>query len=254
MSVTARFALKNVAPDNALSIWGARLNVDRTGYVDLPPDRFGSDDGPYSAALTNLINWRYPIDAMRESVSHLLTEGTLSPAESRDVILYLDEQLTVHADSRSSHGYVYITAWLTQARTTLILDPGTVSPAELAAETLRNIKAYPSIASLMAERPDLAHSFQRLSTDKAIASRSWDRWAREAAGLVFQDCPDTTTPVLPVDPTKTHHASPSGYGVRCMEYQLPIFTSPTSRALVLKQRSDWNIDCPWCLQTKPDWT
>ncbi|MBT0774140.1 hypothetical protein KIH74_34665 [Kineosporia sp. J2-2] len=246
MPVTARFALKNIAPDNALSIWGARLNVDRTGYVDLPPDRYGSDNGPYSAALTNLINWRYPIDEMRHSVRHLLTDGSLSPAESRDVILYLDEQLAVHADSRASHGYVYITAWLTQARTTLILDPGTLTPAELATETLRNIKAYPTIASLMAARPDLAQGFQRLSTTRELTSRSWERWPREAAGLVFQESTDTTTPVLPVDATKTHHGS-TGYGVRCMEYQLPIFTSPTSRSLALNQRSDWNIDCPWCV-------
>ncbi len=113
MPVTARFALKNIAPANALAIWGARLNVTQDGHVDLPPDCCGSDGGPYSGVLTRLMDQRYPISQIRDTISDLLRQPTLTRAESRDLILYLDNQLTIHADSRPAYGHCYITAWLT---------------------------------------------------------------------------------------------------------------------------------------------
>lgn len=106
------WGLPYVVPEDAIAAWGARLIVTQTGEVDTLPDRMGGDGGPHTTELYDVLDERFKMRTMRELLADLLTSYTMSTREGEDFILYQDDRLTVHANTRGSAGYCYVTAWL----------------------------------------------------------------------------------------------------------------------------------------------
>lgn len=124
-TVKPAWGLAHVVPEDAIAAWGARLIVTQDGDVDILWDRQGSDGGPHSQALFQALEERYPVLDLKEQISELLrgdfyrTEVPgvylwmqMSTREAEDFILHLDDRLVVHANTNSSAGYCYVTAWL----------------------------------------------------------------------------------------------------------------------------------------------
>lgn len=118
MSVAPAWGLGYVVPEDAIAAWGARLIVTQAGDVDILWDRQGDDAGPHSDELVNRLNDGL-IKHMRETLRELLLgsifEGeyvVMSTREDGDFILYMDDRVVMHANTRGSCGYCYVTAWL----------------------------------------------------------------------------------------------------------------------------------------------
>lgn len=106
------FGLAHTVPDDALAAWGARLIVRQDGYIDLPPDRQGSDQGPRSDELFRRMGEVFPLPRLLEDVGRLLRAGDMDTRAAGNVVLYKDEWIEIHADTKASAGYCYVTAWL----------------------------------------------------------------------------------------------------------------------------------------------
>jgi len=101
-----------VVPSTALAAWGARLIVTQNGDVDFLPDRQGSDEGEHSSDLLAVLNERFPVPTMRDLLGVLLRCYDMQTRQAEDFIIYMDDRLTVHANTSGSYGYCYVTAWL----------------------------------------------------------------------------------------------------------------------------------------------
>lgn len=101
----------NVVPEGAIAAWGARLIVTQDGQVDLLWDRMGDDSGPHTQELIDRLNDGL-IKHMRETISALLTSYEMSTRDGADFILHMDDRVVMHANTKGSHGYCYVTAWL----------------------------------------------------------------------------------------------------------------------------------------------
>lgn len=113
MTVAPAWGLAYVVPEDAIAAWGARLIVTQDGYeVDMLPDRQGGDRGPHTEELFDLMEERFSIKDLRETIRELLKEYTMQTRQDEDFILYLDDRVVVHANTRGSAGYCYVTAWL----------------------------------------------------------------------------------------------------------------------------------------------
>lgn len=106
-----RWGQNQVLPDNATAAWGARLIVSQDGYVDFVPDR--SDSTGDTDALYPLLEERCGLQATREIISDLLKSRLMDKRVGDDFILYLDDQVCIHANTNGSAGYCYVTAWIT---------------------------------------------------------------------------------------------------------------------------------------------
>lgn len=113
------YGLHSVIPDDALAAWGMRMIVTQAGDVDIVFDRVGGDNGPHTDRLTDLIDERIPLKEIRAIVGELLRSYTMVTTKGEDFILYMDDDMTVHASTTGSHGYCYVTAWLDRPRKTL---------------------------------------------------------------------------------------------------------------------------------------
>ncbi len=106
------FGLHSVIPDDALAAWGMRMIVTQRGDADIVPDRMGSDEGPHSQRLLDLLNERVRLPEVRDMVGELLRAHVMVTTKGEDFILYMDDEITVHANTNASFGYCYVTAWL----------------------------------------------------------------------------------------------------------------------------------------------
>lgn len=105
------YGLARVIPDNATAAWGARAIVSQNGTFDLPPDRQGLD-GPDKDRLLVLLNERLPGRELQDIIRGLLRDDIMRTREAEDFILYMDDDIVMHANTNASAGYCYITAWL----------------------------------------------------------------------------------------------------------------------------------------------
>lgn len=103
-----------VVPEGAPATWGARVIVTQDGHVDFVADRMGGA-GPEKQGrdLLFLLNTRMPPSEMGAILRDLLREGWMETRAREDFILYMDDDLIVHANTNASAGYCYVTAWLT---------------------------------------------------------------------------------------------------------------------------------------------
>lgn len=106
------WGLAHVVPATAVAAWGARLIVDQDGHTDFLFDRQGSDEGPHSQELLDLLNSRFHVGTMREILTSLLLTYDMNTRSGEDFILHVDDRLVVHANTNGSAGYCYVTAWL----------------------------------------------------------------------------------------------------------------------------------------------
>ena len=119
-----------LVPDDAIVAWGARLIVKQTG-VDLVPDRQGgwslADDEGQRRRFLELLNDRVPNRNLKAAISVALLSGKLKTridestgwqllGEETKLVLFDDGELTVVADTRASHGYCYVAAWVSSFR------------------------------------------------------------------------------------------------------------------------------------------
>lgn len=109
-----------LVPDDAIVAWGARLIVKQTGDVDLVPDRQGgwslADDEGHRRRFLELLNDRVPNRNLKAAISVALLSGKLKTREETKLVLFDDGELTVVADTRASHGYCYVAAWVSSFR------------------------------------------------------------------------------------------------------------------------------------------
>ena len=106
-----RFGLAHVIPDSAVAAWGTRLIVTQNGDVDFVMDR-QDGDGPRIDELLDLQTARIGVRDMRELIGSLLRSGVMQTRVAEDFILYMDDDIVVHANTNASAGYCYVTAWL----------------------------------------------------------------------------------------------------------------------------------------------
>lgn len=102
-------------PDDALAAWGARIIVTQDGDVDIVWDRTDSvpeGNADMRRAFLDLLNERYPTEALRAMIRALLQTREIDTRVAREVGLYDDDEIRVIGNSNGSGGYFYVTAYL----------------------------------------------------------------------------------------------------------------------------------------------
>lgn len=106
-------------PVSATAAWGARA-IFKNGQIDILPDRQdsyfdaqgGDEDGLKKAFFSALQTHAFPL--AREAAKKAYFDGELDPAKANLVTLVSGE-ITVLADTRGSHGHLYIIAYVRTA-------------------------------------------------------------------------------------------------------------------------------------------
>lgn len=110
-------------PKNAVAAWGARA-ILKDGFVDLLWDRQDckSCDEATKAKLVEALNSGV-LKRMHECVAERHKQGRIDPTSQCKHLLVQDgaddtgeHSIFVEADTRGSHGYLYIVAYLTEIR------------------------------------------------------------------------------------------------------------------------------------------
>jgi hypothetical protein len=100
-------------PENVQAAWGARLIITQQGMTDLVynrQDAFGE--------WGNLKVWlntgtpKFRIQQALGTLSEMLAGYQLSTRETKEVVLYEDDQGRIIGNPNSSAGYCYVCAWL----------------------------------------------------------------------------------------------------------------------------------------------
>lgn len=102
------FAAKSTAA------WGARLIVTQDGHVDLPYDRMGAAGEQTNEFLVRLAAQFTPSE-LCERIAKLLRSGEMDTRHAGDFLLYISDDVEVHANTNASGGYCYVIAFLRPA-------------------------------------------------------------------------------------------------------------------------------------------
>jgi len=100
-------------PEDAPAYWGARaiLKFGPHNPIDLLPNR-QSGGGPQYKVLTQLLNEGGGLKICQARTYALLNNFIMSIRENQTFILLDTPLLRVVANTRASHGYLYMSAWL----------------------------------------------------------------------------------------------------------------------------------------------
>jgi len=106
------FGLNAALPKNVKAAWGARL---------IYPDDLVWDRQSRIGAVKHvkpLIDWLNggALHAMREQARDFHKNGFMSPRSSADIVLHEDERGIIVGNPNGSHGYLYVVAWLKEAK------------------------------------------------------------------------------------------------------------------------------------------
>lgn len=106
-----QFGYSRAVPKTATTCWGARLIFPD----DLLPDRqsFANLETPQGQKLQQWLNG----GALKEALTRakrFAVNGTIDPGAHGEYVLHLDKVGTVVGDAQSSHGYLYVAAWLNE--------------------------------------------------------------------------------------------------------------------------------------------
>lgn len=104
-----------LVPTDARTAWGARLLVTQDGQVDVVPDRMGCAGEDRDEFLL-LLTEQFPVPRLLGALFELLTSGHMNTREARDFTLHDSADLEVHANTKASAGYCYVTAWAKKPR------------------------------------------------------------------------------------------------------------------------------------------
>jgi len=101
-------------PDDAPAYWGARAILGSyrdKSPIDLLPDRQGGG-GPLFSVLASLLNDAGGLKVAQARVAALLNNYIMSSTKAQEFTLIDNDMMKMVADTRGSHGYLYISAWL----------------------------------------------------------------------------------------------------------------------------------------------
>jgi hypothetical protein len=101
-------------PDDAPAYWGARAILDLRqpkNPIDLLPDRQGGG-GPLFSVLASLLSDAGGMKVAQARVKALLNNNIMSSRDGQRFTLIDNDMMKMVADTRGSHGYLYISAWL----------------------------------------------------------------------------------------------------------------------------------------------
>lgn len=107
---TLQWGLRDVIPDDPTGAWGARAIITQDGDVDFPPDRCDSiNPGDFLTRLERVM----PLPTLRYIISNKLKAREIDTRVARNVIIYVDADISIVCNSNGSGGYLYISAWST---------------------------------------------------------------------------------------------------------------------------------------------
>lgn len=117
------YGLTGAIPDDAVAAWGARAIVSQEGYVQLPADQQGGDGGDLAGILLDVLKERLPRLELVAVLGDALRAGWLHCRRTEDVVLFMDDVLTVVANTNGSDGYCYLAAWIVSTPAEIRLEP-----------------------------------------------------------------------------------------------------------------------------------
>ena len=107
---TLTYGQDALIPTGARAAWGTRLIVTQDGLVDLVLDRMGAA-GEDRTTFMDQLTATFPPDKMMRAIRELLEHGEMNTRVAKDFTLLDRDGLEVHANTNSSGGYCYVTAW-----------------------------------------------------------------------------------------------------------------------------------------------
>jgi hypothetical protein len=105
------FGAHKLQPEGLSAVYGGRWIVDQDGYVDLVPDRHGTE-GDDAALLAWLNGDGGALGKARATACRLLRDYVIRTREASPTILFQDHRGVIVADTNASAGYLYVTGWL----------------------------------------------------------------------------------------------------------------------------------------------
>lgn len=108
--INLAYGLRDVIPDNATGAFGARLIVSQDGWVDFLPDRV---DTYGDKAFLDVLNTVLPIPVLKDVIASKLQAHEIDTRKERLVTIFVDDNVSVVANTNGSAGYLYLSAWST---------------------------------------------------------------------------------------------------------------------------------------------